>query len=80
MRAAAAVALWVLGALIVLVGCGGGSAPKPARAAAARSSASRRRAGGRPPAPFIDPHNIYAADRAGEPCARGGVDRGDLAG
>src|SRR5436309_1695459 len=61
MRPAAAVVFWMLGALIFLVGCGG-SAPKPARAAVAHSSASRHGSRGRPPAPFIDPHNIYAAD------------------
>src|SRR5256885_5916265 len=53
------------GALFFRVGCGG-SAPKPARAAVAHSSASRHGSRGRPPAPFIDPHNIYAADRAGD--------------
>ena len=63
-RAAAAVALWVL-ALVVLSGCGG-PAPKPARAAAARNFAPRRRPKGSPPAPFVDPHNIYAADQAGD--------------
>ena len=64
-RAAAVAALCALCGSLALAGCGS-SAPRATIGVKAQSSSARRGRASPPDPPFTDPHNIYAADRAGD--------------